>query len=165
MDELCQDWREFLSLLISHRVKFVVVGGHAVAVHGSPRVTEDLDVFVDTADVNASRLRQVLVDFGFGDAAPDTELLATQGKVFMIGAPPFRIDVLTRISGVSFANAWRNRKRIKLDVGTVPFISRELLIRNKRASGRPKDLADLALLAASAPQRRPRKKRRGPKPR
>jgi hypothetical protein len=77
MADLTQDWREFLSLLISHRVRFVVVGGHAVAIHASPRMTEDLDVFVEPSPTNARRLRRTLVEFGFGEAAPDEELLAT----------------------------------------------------------------------------------------
>ena len=148
MAALTQDWREFLSLLISHRVRFVVVGGHAVAIHGSPRMTEDLDVFVETSPTNARRLRRTLVEFGFGEAAPDEELLATPDKVFMIGVKPYRIDILTRISGVAFEEAWATRTRVRTAAGQVPFLSRELLLRNKAASGRDKDLADLALLGA-----------------
>lgn len=158
MAELTDDWREFLSLLISHRVRFVIVGGHAVSVHARPRVTEDLDVFVEPSDSNARRLRRVLADFGFGDAAPSEQVLATPGKVFMIGIPPFRIDLLTKISGVTFASAWRTRVRVRLESGTLPFISRALLIRNKRASARAKDLADLAMLRA-APASSSRRKR------
>jgi len=158
MADLTPDWREFLSLLISHRVKFVVVGGHAVAVHARARTTEDLDVFVEPTLANGRRLRGVLVDFGFGEAAPDAKVLATPGKVFMIGVVPFRIDVITRISGVSFARAWSSRVRVDTEIGKVPFVGRAALIANKRASGRPKDLADLALLGASAKRtrRRPR---------
>ena len=147
-DNLSDDWREFLSLMISKRVKFLLLGGHAVAVHAAPRMTEDLDVFVEVSTVNARRLRSVLVDFGFGEAAPPVEQLATVGKVFTIGAPPWRIDILTKISGVTFKTAWNNRVRVKLAVGTVNVIGRRDLIRNKRASGRPKDLADLAALKA-----------------
>ena len=160
MADLNQDWREFLSSLISHRVRFVVVGGHAVAIHGSPRMTEDLDVFVEASLANARRLRRTLVEFGFGEAAPDEELLATPGKVFMIGVQPYRIDILTHISGVEFAEAWATRKRVRTEVGQVPFLSRELLLRNKAASGRDKDLADLALLGAPLrPTARRRRKR------
>jgi hypothetical protein len=117
MAELTQDWREFLSLLISHRVRFVVVGGHAVAIHGSPRMTEDLDVFVEASLTNARRLRRTLVEFGFGGAAPDEELLAAPDKVFMIGVKPYRIDILTRISGVDFAEAWATRRRVRTEAG------------------------------------------------
>lgn len=161
MAALTQDWREFLSLLLSHRVKFVVIGGHAVAVHGSPRMTEDLDVFVECSNTNARRLRRVLVDFGFGEAAPAVDILATPGRVFMIGVKPFRIDVLTTISGVLFDHAWATRKRLDTEVGKLPFISRDNLIANKRASGRPKDLADLALLGE--PPTPPRRRRRAPR--
>jgi hypothetical protein len=137
------DWREFLSLLISHRVKFVIVGGHAFAVHARPRMTEDLDVFVEASRVNAERLRQVLVAFGFGDAAPDAAVLAEEGRVFMLGRKPFRIDLLTEISGVSFVEAWRRRVVAHTSAGELPFLSRADLVRNKRAAGRPKDLRDL----------------------
>lgn len=159
MDELTEDWRAFLSLLISHRVKFVIVGGHAVAVHGQPRVTEDLDVFVEASPANARRLRKVLVEFGFGDGAPDESVLAEKGRVFMIGVPPFRIDVLTKVTGVSFERAWKERVRVKLEMGTLPFISRALLIRNKRAADRAKDRADLALLGAAPRKSKARRKR------
>jgi hypothetical protein len=147
-DNLNDDWREFLSLMISKRVKFLVLGGHAVSVHAHPRVTEDLDVFVEASALNAKRLRSVLVDFGFGESAPTVEALATAGKVFMVGFPPWRIDILTKISGVKFETAWKNRVRLRLSVGTINLISRGDLIRNKRASGRPKDLADLVALQA-----------------
>lgn len=143
---LHDDWREFLSLLISKRVRFLIVGGHAVSVHAAPRMTEDLDVFVEASLSNGTRLRRALVDFGFGEAAPSAEQLAIAGKVFMIGVPPWRIDILTEISGVRFETAWRNRVRLRLSVGTVGVISRRDLIRNKRASGRDKDLADLLSL-------------------
>jgi hypothetical protein len=83
-----KDWSEFLSLLIAHGVKFLIVGGHAVAIHGWPRLTEDLDIFVEASDKNASRLHAVLADFGFGSAAPAASLLAD--------------DVLTGIDGVGF---------------------------------------------------------------
>ncbi|MFO7565573.1 MAG: DUF6036 family nucleotidyltransferase [Enhygromyxa sp.] len=149
-DKLNDDWREFLSLMISKRVKFLVLGGHAVSVHAHPRVTEDLDVFVEVSAPNARRLRSVLVDFGLGESAPTVEELATEGKVFMIGVPPWRIDILTKISGVRFETAWKNRVRLRLAVGTINVISRRDLIRNKRASGRAKDLADLVALRASS---------------
>ncbi|MBC8074309.1 MAG: hypothetical protein IAG13_38675 [Deltaproteobacteria bacterium] len=158
MAALTQDWREFLSLLISHRVKFVVVGGHAVAVHAQSRTTEDLDIFVEASTANAKKLRAVLAEFGFGEAAPDVALLATPGKVFMIGALPFRIDVLTGVSGLEFAKAWSTRVRVPTEIGRVPFVAKAELIANKRASGRPKDLADLALLEATTPARLRRQK-------
>jgi len=145
-DNLHDDWREFLSLMISKRVKFLLLGGHAVSIYARPRITEDLDVFVEASTANARRLRRVLVDFGFGASAPPIEQLATKGKIFMVGILPWRIDILTKISGVRFETAWKNRMPLRLSIGTINVISRRDLIRNKRASGRDKDLADLIAL-------------------
>lgn len=143
---LSNDWREFLSLLIFHRVKFLLIGGHAIAAHAQPRFTEDLDVWVEASARNAKRILQALVDFGFGDVAPPVEALAMPGKVFMLGRKPFRIDILTEISGVSFTHAWERRMTIKLPLGRVPVIGIQDLLANKIASGRPKDLADVELI-------------------
>lgn len=144
--DLSDDWREFLSLLISYRVRFVVVGGHAVAVHARPRFTKDLDVFVDPTPANARRLLAALQDFGFGNVGIGPAELATRDKVFMLGVAPHRIDILTGISGVRFADAWRTRVRVPSGAGVLPILSRALLAKNKRAAGRPQDLADLAEL-------------------
>ena len=144
--DLSDDWREFLSLLISRRVRFVVVGGHAVAVHARPRFTKDLDVYVDQTPQNARRLLSVLEDFGFGKVGLKTADLETPDKVVMLGVAPQRIDVLTGITGVRFAEAWRKRVRVRTSAGVIPVLSRDLLIRNKRAAARPQDLADLSML-------------------
>jgi hypothetical protein len=140
---LPKDWSEFLSLLMSHGVRFVVVGGHAVAVHGHPRFTEDLDVFVEPNMTNASSLREVLSEFGFGNSAPSTELLAEPERVFMIGVKPLRIDILTAISGVSFDEAWKGRLLVSTKAGRVPFIGLTALLKNKKASARTKDRGDI----------------------
>lgn len=167
MEPLFRDWNEFLQLLTRHRVRFVLVGGHAIAVHARPRHTEDLDVFVDPTPANARRLRAALVDFGFGNDAPDVETLATPGKVFMLGRTPYRIDVLTGIDGVTFAEAWKSRVSIQLTDNVVQVIGRSALMANKLAAGRPKDLADLVMLAERpakpprAPRARARKKPAG----
>ncbi len=100
-----REWIEFLSSLNSHHVKFLLVGGHAVAAHGQPRFTEDLDLFVLPNLENARRLRAAIVDFGFGANAPPAEDLAEPNKVLMLGRKPHRIDVLTGISGVTFDQA------------------------------------------------------------
>jgi hypothetical protein len=111
-------------------------------------MTEDLDVFIEASLPNAERVRSVLVDFGFGSSAPDAAVLAQPGRVFMLGVKPFRIDMLTEISGVDFEEVWRDRFLARTSVGELPFISRAHLVRNKEASGRPKDLRDLDELAA-----------------
>lgn len=149
--ELNQDWTEFLSALIARRVRFVLVGGHAVAGHAEPRFTEDLDVLVEPTLTNAKRLRAALVDFGFGPVAPTAAVLAAPDKVFMLGRKPSRIDVLTGIDGVSFEQVWEGRVRADFVARPLYVIGRAELIANKRASGRPKDLLDLAALKAHAP--------------
>ena len=162
--ELSRDWTEFLSALISRRVRFMIVGGHAVAGHGEPRLTEDLDVFVERSPANARKLRQALVDFGFGNVAPTAAELARPHKVFMLGRKPWRIDILTSIDGVSFEQAWKSRVKADFVFTPLHMIGRDMLIKNKRAAGREKDLADVALLERHAPKptkrRRPSKRRR-----
>ena len=148
MESLTTDWRQFLQSLISHDVEFLLIGGHALAAHGYPRFTEDLDVFVRPTLENAERIVAALRAFGFGDVAPTPEALTETRKIFMLGRKPFRIDILTGISGVEFDDAWSARGYVDLELGRVPLISREHLIANKRASGRPKDLADLAALTS-----------------
>ena len=163
--QLNPDWTEFLSLLISKRVRFVLVGGHAVAAHGEPRLTEDLDVFVGPTLANATRLREALLAFGFGNDVPTAKELAMPGKILMLGRKPWRIDVLTKIDGVTFASAWHGRVEAEFSPAPLFIIGRKDLIANKRASGRDKDLRDVAMLQAlssprprrTAPRRRARK--------
>jgi hypothetical protein len=158
-----------LSLLISKRVRFLLVGGHAVAAHGEPRLTEDLDVFVDPARANAGRLREALLAFGFGASVPSARELAVPGKIWMLGRKPWRIDVLTKISGVTFARAWRGRVETDFSPRPLFVIGRGELIANKRASGRDKDLRDVAMLQALSPPlprvRRTTQRPRASKPR
>jgi hypothetical protein len=158
--ELSRDWTEFLSALIARRVRFVLVGGHAVAGHGEPRLTEDLDVFVEPTAANARRLREALADFGFGDVAPTAAELASPDKIFMLGRKPWRIDILTGIDGVTFARAWSTKVEVEFVAKPLYVIGRAALIANKRASARDKDLLDVALLERSPPARRPKKRRR-----
>jgi hypothetical protein len=144
--KLQQDLREFVALLNSHSVEFLVVGGHAVAFHGHPRFTGDIDFLIRASDQNATRLLNALRAFGFGDKS---------GNVVQLGRPPNRIDLLTSISGVEFDDAWSSRVQAELDGLPVSFLGWQSLIENKQASGRPKDLADVAKLMAVAAARRP----------
>jgi len=139
--KLQTDLREFIELLNSRRVEFVVVGGHAVAFHGNPRYTGDIDFLVGQDARNSERLADVLREFGFGEVAADTFTAAD--RVIQLGRPPNRIDLLTTISGVSFEEAWGSRVPAELDGLPVTFLGRDALLKNKRASGRPKDLADV----------------------
>jgi hypothetical protein len=152
--DLNRDWSEFLCALIARRVRFVMIGGHAVAAHGEPRLTEDLDVFVEPTAANARRLRAALVDFGFGAAAPSSRLLAARNKVFMLGRKPWRIDILTGIDGVSFREVWAGRVEAEFEASPLFLIGRHALIKNKRAAGRAKDLLDVAQLEALPPPAR-----------
>ncbi len=160
--ELQPDWKEFLRLLMRHGVRFVVVGGHALAANGRPRYTDDFDVFVEPTPANARRLVKVLVDFGFGAKPTAWRELAQPDKILFIGRAPFRIDVLTSISGVSFSAAWKGRITAPTEFGDVPVLGVAELRVNKLASGRTKDLLDLALLdegatpAASRSRSKPR---------
>lgn len=157
---MSRDWTEFLLALIARRVRFVMVGGHAVAGHGEPRLTEDLDVFVDPTVPNARRLRLALEDFGFGALAPGIAELAAPDKIFMLGRKPWRIDILTGIDGVTFREAWATKVEAEFVAKPLYVIGRDALIANKRASARDKDLLDVALLERSPPARTVKRRRR-----
>lgn len=145
--DLHEDWSAFLRLLRAERVKFLIVGGHAVAAHGRPRTTVDLDIFVEASPGNARRVLRVLDAFGFGDQGATLAHFSEPDRVTMLGRVPYRIDLLTSIDGVAFADAYANRMTAPLAGMKLPFIGRAELIRNKATAARPKDLADIALLA------------------
>ena len=147
--KLQSDLREFIELLNSRKVDYLVVGGHAVAFHGYPRFTGDVDFFIDATPDNARRVLLVLEDFGFGSLGLDVQSLTQAGKVIQLGRPPNRIDLLTSISGLEFKEAWNQRVAAELDAIPVHFVSKEALIKNKRAAARSKDLADVDALVAS----------------
>ncbi len=142
------DFRDLLHALLRAGARFLVVGAHAMAVHGVPRATGDLDVWVSEDPQNADKVWQALLDFGapLGSPGVSREDLETPGTVVQIGLPPRRIDILTGVSGLAFAEAWRNRVTHRVGSLEVPFLSRQDLVRNKQASRRPKDLADLDIL-------------------
>jgi glycine cleavage system aminomethyltransferase T len=125
-----------------------VVGAHALAVHGVPRATGDLDIWIRPDPENAQRVWTALLEFGAPVEAMRLSLddLTKLGTVFQMGLPPRRIDLLTEIDGVSFEQAWPSRVIEKIGALEVPFLGREALLQNKRASARPKDLADVDLL-------------------
>lgn len=147
MDKLHADWIEFLRLLTAHRVRFLVVGGHAVAAHGRPRLTADLDIFLAATRPNADRVVRATEAFGFSGLV--SEVLLKPDTVVFLGREPFRIDLLTSIDGVGFEAAWKRRMRGRLGGRPVAFLGLSDLLANKRAAGRPKDVADVALLQAT----------------
>lgn len=140
------DFKEILSALNDEEAEYLVVGAYAMAVHGVPRATGDLDLWVNSSDANADRVWKALERFG----APLTQLKPNDfrepGLVYQIGVAPVRVDVLTSITGVSFADAWKGRVSVKIDGITVTVISLAELIKNKTAVGRPQDLVDVERL-------------------
>lgn len=135
---------------------FLVVGAHAMAAHGVPRATGDLDIWVRPDPGNAPKVFAALMDFGapIGALELTVDDLTKHGKVFQIGLPPRRIDILTEIDGVEFDAAWPSHIVIRIgDLEEVPFLGWEDLLRNKKASGRPKDLADVDLLERHDPRK------------
>lgn len=144
--KLDKELHELLGLLLAKGVEFLVVGGHAVAFHGYPRLTEDLDLFVRPGLANAKRIVDALHEFGFGglDIGPDDFI--ADDRVIQLGRAPNRVDLLTNLYGVGFSEAWENRVIAHLDATEVWMIGRDDLIRNKRATGRTQDLADAEFL-------------------
>ena len=143
-----EDFRDFLAALVAAQVRFLIVGAHALGVHGVPRATVDLDVWIESSPQNAKRVWAALTAFG----APLETLQITESDfsrpdvVVQLGLPPYRIDILTGVSGLTFAEAFEDRVENHFAGVRVPFIGRAALIRNKRASGRTKDQADLEAL-------------------
>ena len=142
------DFIDFLAALLRADARFLIVGAHAMAVHGVPRATGDLDVWVAPDPANAERVWTALLDFG----APAETLglsvrdLAKERLVFQMGIPPRRIDVLTSVTALQFDAAWRTRRVLRVDDLDLPFLGREALLRNKRETGRLKDLVDVDTL-------------------
>ena len=143
---LSRDFKEFVALLNAHEVEYLIVGGYAMALHGRPRNTGDLDVWIARSPENAARLMQALDAFGFGGVGLAQSDFESPDQVIQLGYPPFRIDLLTAIDGVEFANAWPRRETIVHNGLALHFIGLEDLKTNKRTSGRPRDIDDLEQL-------------------
>jgi hypothetical protein len=140
------DFRDMLSEFSAAGVEFLLVGAYAMAVHGVPRATGDLDLWVRCSDENAPRVLAALARFGAPVAGLSAADFATPGVVFQIGLAPRRVDILTAIDGVAFEEAWRDRVEVEVEGQRIPVISRAHLLQNKRASGRPKDMVDVRWL-------------------
>lgn len=142
------DFRDALAAFVAHGVKFLVVGAHALAAHGVPRVTGDLDIWVEPTEINAGRVWRALAEFGapLGSLNIRESDFCRRDQVVQLGLPPYRIDIMTSISGVDFTEAQQGAIEGTLFDAPVHFIGREAFVRNKRASGRPKDLEDIRAL-------------------
>ena len=141
-----RDFAEMLSALSAAGAEYLVVGAYALAAHGRPRATGDLDIWVRPSSDNADKVWAALAGFGAPLSALKKQDLTTPGIVFQIGVEPVRIDILTAIDGVDFDGAWTRRIVVDVDGQSVPLLGKDDLIRNKRAAGRPQDLADVAAL-------------------
>ncbi|MBA4317779.1 MAG: hypothetical protein C0412_05205 [Flavobacterium sp.] len=137
------DFEEFLKLLNKNKVKYLIVGGYAYAVHFKPRFTNDIDIFLLAESENADKVLNTLKDFGFGELKVSSKDLTKPEQVIQLGYPPLRIDLMTSISGVDFRTAWENKINKKYGKQTVFFIGKKEFILNKISTGRKKDLADL----------------------
>jgi hypothetical protein len=137
------DFVDLLRAFIAADVRFLVVGAYALALHGRPRATGDLDVWVDATPENATHVIMALRSFGAPMVDISESDFARPGVTYQIGVPPGRIDILTELTGLTFAEAWPERVRHPFGDVAVDFIGRAAFLRNKRATGRPKDLGDI----------------------
>jgi hypothetical protein len=146
---LFEDFRDLIVEFQAGGVRFLVIGAHALAAAGIVRATKDIDLFIDAAPVNAARVHAALGTFGAPLSAHGVtvEDFSSPGTVYQLGLPPRRIDITTRIDGLSFEEAWAGRVQLEVDGLDVPFLGWRELVRNKRAAGRLQDLADLERLA------------------
>ena len=140
------DFIDFIELLNKHQVEYLVVGAHALAFHGRPRHTGDLDIWIRPSLENASKLVKTINDFGFGSLGLTVEDFIKENYVTQLGYPPLRIDILNSISGVFFEEAYLHKINGEIEGMAISFISVQDFIKNKKASGRSKDFADIELL-------------------
>jgi hypothetical protein len=136
------DFEELLRLLEDHRVEYMVVGGYAVAFHGYPRLTKDIDIFYRLSPSNIDNIRNALTQFGFPEADLPRDLFEAQGNIITFGIEPVRVDIISQIDGVEFDEAWQRKIRGKYGDVTANFIGRIDLIRNKTSTKRTKDKLD-----------------------
>ena len=147
MVNLNQDFREFIGLLESEAVSYLIVGGYAVGLHGFPRYTGDIDFFVAIEAENAGKLVRVFELFGFGEIGLTEDDFLTEDFVIEVGREPRKIQVLTGIDGVTFAECYQHRVEVEDEGLKMKFIGKDDLLKNKAASARPKDLIDLQTLS------------------
>ena len=143
MPILPQDFRDFLKLLNFKKIEYLLIGGYAVGYYGYPRATADMDIWIAISKKNAKKIVEAIKDFGMNTPELNESIFLEPGKIIRMGYPPIRIEVLTEISGVNFEQCYARRKETKIDGIKIKIISFEDLLKNKKASGRYKDLNDL----------------------
>ena len=146
MIEFPRDFKEFLQLLNSKKIEYLVIGGYAVGYHGYPRATGDMDIWISINEKNALKMVNALKEFGFDIPELKKEMFLIKEKIIRMGVPPMRLEIITTIDGVGFETCFKNRVIADFGAFKVNFISKDDLLINKRASGRPKDLVDYSKL-------------------
>jgi len=139
---LSKDFKEFLELLNENKVKYLVVGGYAVAFHGHPRYTKDIDVWIELSPDNANNILKALKEFGFGSLGLKPDDFLESDQIIQLGYPPNRIDILTSLKDLKFEDCYKTKVEVEIQGLHIDFIDLENLKKNKRATGRPQDLAD-----------------------
>jgi hypothetical protein len=139
---LSKDFKEFLELLNENKVKYLVVGGYAVAFHGHPRYTKDIDVWIELSPDNANNILNALKEFGFGSLGLKPDDFLESDQIIQLGYPPNRIDILTSLTDLKFEDCYKTKVEVEIQGLHIDFIDIENLKKNKRATGRPQDLAD-----------------------
>jgi hypothetical protein len=139
---LSKDFKEFIELLNENKVRYLVVGGYAVAFHGHPRYTKDLDVWIELSPGNAENIFQALKKFGFGELGLKPADFLERDQIIQLGYPPNRIDILTTLKNLKFDDCYKAKVEVEIQGLKIYFIDIENLKQNKRATGRPQDLAD-----------------------
>jgi len=143
---LNQDFKEFIQLLNDNQVRYLIVGGYAVALHGYPRYTKDIDIWIELAQENAVHIVNALAQFGFASLGLKEDDFLAEDQIIQLGYAPNRIDIITTLPGVTFAECYEKRVSVEIDDVKVNFIDLDNLRKNKKATGRLQDLADLEKL-------------------
>lgn len=146
MSGLSPDFKDFLNLLVEHEVRFLIAGGYAMAAHGHPRYTKDIDIWLDRSPDNAEKVMKVIRAFGFASLDLASEDFTRGDSIIQLGREPNRIDLLTSLSGLGFDSSYQKRLDVVVSGIDLPFLGREDLILNKKSVGRPQDQVDAAVL-------------------
>jgi hypothetical protein len=137
------DFKEFVKLLIENKVEYLIVGGYAVGVHGYPRYTGDLDIWINSTTENAKRAQVCVKDFGFSSYNLSVADFTKPGNIVQLGYPPVRIDIINQVDGVTFDECFKNKKDVTADDLTLYFIGYDDLLKNKKKTSRPRDIDDI----------------------
>jgi predicted nucleotidyltransferase len=137
------DFKEFVQLLIENQVEYLVVGGYAVSIHGYPRYTGDLDIWINPTPDNAKKILVCLNEFGFSSYELTEKDFTKEYGVIQLGYPPVRIDIINTVDGVNFGDCYQRKSEVEIDCLPVNFISLKDLIKNKRTTARPRDIDDI----------------------